>query len=185
MNCRGKINLEWQTWQTSGLIFLINHKNAPLQDGKRSTGFYFSLHNFLTHLVQFFFLSHTLRCGTIQWSMADLLGVIPLKKVDSPLSCHLLIPFHLALGFCVQLLLTMLGYLYNLNVYRSCAYCHNFTEIFQLLFWVLDTVSLYIDAQFRIWSLSFCLLHIEQLWISVLIAIHCKRSFSDDCWQMH
>lgn len=144
-----------------------------------------SVYIFFNPFSSIFFLSHTLRCGTIQWSMADLLGVIPLKKVDSPLSCHFLIPFYLALGFCVQLLPTMLGYLYNLNVYRSCAYCHNFTEFFQLLFWVLDTVSLYIDAQFRIWSLSFCLLHIEQLWISVLIAIHCKRSFSDEGWQMH
>lgn len=85
--------------------------------------------------------------------MADLLRIIPLKKADSPLSCHLLIPFHLALGFCIQLLPTMLGYLYNLNVYRSCAYCHNFTEVLQLPFWVLETVSLYVDAQFRVWSL--------------------------------
>lgn len=173
----------------TGQRFDISYKPQKCPSPRREEKHWFlfqSTYIFFNPFSSIFFFLNTLRCGTIQWSMADLLGVIPLKKADSPLSYHVLIPFHLALGFCVQLLPTMLGYLYNLNVYRSCTYCHNFTEFLQLSFWVLETVSLYIDAQFRVWSLiAFVCCILNSCGSLCWLPSTAKEAFFDEGWQMH
>lgn len=154
--------------------------------------------------------SHTLGCGAIHWSMADLLEDIPLKKTDPPSSSfHLLVASHLGLAFCVQISPTLwdfyltwmcIGSLHTVTTSLSLCNClfesgklflfHHSLPVALITFhaptssWLMPCLGErrkdYLDAQFRVWSFhSFCLLHIEQLWISVLIVTHCKRSFSD------